>query len=77
MLDNEQIDATTKYVVFPKEHLGLLSGNYLYQTGVLDQDVDKIASLTIPIEVDDEGLITIKVGLVEGWQVDLEGATVN
>ena len=77
MLDNEQIDATTKYVVFPKEHLGLLIANYLYQTGVLDQDVDKIASLTIPIEVDDEGLITIKVGLVEGWQVDLEGATVN
>lgn len=69
--NSSQLNAEPKYIVMPLDHLGLLIGNYLYEVGALDKESDRLEYITVPVEIDDESNITLKVGIQTITQKEL------
>lgn len=50
------------YVIMPNAHLQVILKQYLYQVGVLAEE-QRIHQLFVPVEIDDEDNITLKIQL--------------
>ena len=60
----EQLDTEPVYIQIPLEHLGHIVAAYLKAIEVVDKD-DVITSVNIPVQTDDENLITCRVGIIK------------
>lgn len=61
------MDFETKpiYIVIPLHNIGNVIGAYIRECEIL-KPTDTIYSIDLPISSDDEGNVTVKLGIIEG-----------